>query len=198
MPDTDVNATPTLSTEDWIAVAREVLIREGVDAVKIDRLARECNVTRGGFYWRFKSRADLLDKLIDDWRTTNTEPFLRVLTEDGSTDERFMALTELWLEEREYRPDYDTAVRAWARTSPRVAEVVHQVDDQRIDALRNVYVEAGYPEDEAYVRARIAYFHQVGYYAMGVRESAARRAELVPLYYKALFGAGGLFGEQRR
>lgn len=193
MSDADVNSTNTLSTEDWIRVAREVLIREGVEAVKIDRLARECGVTRGGFYWRFKSRGDLLDKLIEDWRTTNTAPFLKALTGPGTPDEHFMALTMLWLEERDYRPDYDTAVRAWARTSPKVAEVVHQVDDQRIDALRKVYVRAGYSEDEAFVRARITYFHQVGYYAMGVRESSARRAELVQLYYRALFGSEGQF-----
>ena len=54
-----------LTTEDWLALARETLIKEGVDAVKIDRLAKMAGVTPGGFYWRFKSRNDLLDQLLE-------------------------------------------------------------------------------------------------------------------------------------
>jgi hypothetical protein len=32
------------------------------------------------------------------------------------------------------------------------------------------------------------YFHQVGYYAMGVRESRKRRLQLLPLYTKVITG----------
>jgi hypothetical protein len=46
----------------------------------------------------------------------------------------------------------------------------------------------GHAEDEAFVRARIFYFHQVGYYAMDVRESREQRLRLLPLYTKALTG----------
>src|SRR5688572_17713954 len=46
--------------DDWIAAARNELIAAGVDAVKVGRLARRLHVTRGGFYWHFTSRADLL------------------------------------------------------------------------------------------------------------------------------------------
>ena len=38
-----------ISTEDWIKVARDTLIREGVGAVKVDRIAKKASVTRGGF-----------------------------------------------------------------------------------------------------------------------------------------------------
>jgi hypothetical protein len=94
----------------------------------------------------------------------------------------------LWLEERKYNPDYDAAIRAWSRVSPKVATVVHEIDDMRIDALKQLFVDAGYDDDEAFIRARITYFHQVGYYAMGVRESAKRREELSELYYRVLTG----------
>jgi AcrR family transcriptional regulator len=187
-----------LSTEDWLSVARETLIKDGVNAVKIDRLAKACNVTRGGFYWRFKSREDLLDQLLQDWKRTNTTPIVDALMAEGTPQERYRSLINLWLEEGAYRSDYDVAVRNWAVASPKVAKVVHEADDLRIEALRKLFEDAGYSADEAFIRARITYFHQVGYYAMGLGESKRRRRELSSLYYQVLTGfpADTLFGKK--
>ena len=177
-----------LSTLDWLDLARETLIREGIEAVKVDRLAKASGVTRGGFYWRFKSREDLLEQLMDDWRSCNTVPFVSVLSGPGMPGDRYQALMRLWIEEREFRPDYDAAVRNWAASSTKVADVVHTVDSVRIDALRRLFVEAGYDGDEALVRSRITYYHQVGYYALGIKQSAERRRQLSPIYYRILTG----------
>ena len=181
-------AEATLSTQDWLDLARETLIREGIDAVKVDRLAKAGKVTRGGFYWRFKSRQDLLDQLLEDWRTTNTAPFLEVLSGAGTPQQRYEALMRLWIDEKDFRPDYDTAVRNWASSSPKVAEAVQTIDSLRIDALRRLFAEAGYDPDESLVRARITYYHQVGYYTLGIRQSAERRRQLSPIYYRVLTG----------
>ena len=189
MPRATKSGSPRgISTEDWIRVAKTTLIEEGIAGVKIDRLAKKSGVTRGGFYYRFNSLQGLLDALIEDWRATNTKPILDALNGKGTPAERYRALIRLWLEERDYEPDYDTAVRAWAQVSPEVADAVHEVDAARIDALRNLFLDAGYDKDEAFIRARISYFHQVGYYAMGIRESTKRREELSPLYYRVLTG----------
>jgi AcrR family transcriptional regulator len=178
----------TLSTDDWIRVAKSVLIREGIAAVKIDRIARESGVTRGGFYWRFKSRNHLLQVLLDDWRQTNTSPIIEALLGEGTPAERFDRLARLWIEERDFSPDYDDAVRNWSAIDPKVAAVVRNVDNERIDAFERLYRDYGYGSDEALVRARITYYHQVGYYALGVRESAERRRMLNPLFQEILTG----------
>lgn len=180
-----------LSTEEWISVAKTTLIQEGIAGVKIDRLAKKAGVTRGGFYYRFKSLQGMLDALIDHWRQTNHQPIIDALDGPGSPPERFRALIRLWIEEQDYDPDFDAAVRGWSRVSPKVAKVVHEIDDLRIDALKRLFMDAGYDLDEAFVRARITYFHQVGYYAMGMRESHKRREELSELYYRILTGFRG-------
>lgn len=192
-PDQDNNAHGNPASRAWIEAARRVLIREGIDAVKIDRLARECGVTRGGFYWRFRNRADLLDALLDDWRETNNAPFLAALAGPAGPDERFLRLSRLWVEEQDYSPDYDAAIRDWSRVSAPVRAVVEAVDRERIAALHHLFRDYGYADDEALVRARITYYHQVGYYALGAQSDDARRRELTPLYVQALTGPlGGL------
>jgi hypothetical protein len=44
----------------------------------------------------------------------------------------------------------------------------------------------GFEPTEAMVRARVIYFHQVGYYALAFRESNADRRKLLPFYSKIL------------
>jgi len=178
-----------LSAPHWIAAARGVLIEAGIEAVKVERLAAGLGVTRGSFYWHFANRDALLAALLRDWAETNTAPIVRAVEaagEDGHA--RMMALVRVWIDETDFSPDYDAAVRDWARRSPRVAATVRRIDARRIAVLQGIFDRFGYPPDAALIRARVAYFHQVGYYALAIRETKARRLSLLPLYYEALTG----------
>jgi len=182
-------AAPAIGRQGWLDAARAILIREGIAGVKVDRIARRLKVTRGGFYWFFDSHKQLLDALLADWEERNTEGFKAVLRESGRNGmAEFQALVDLWLNEKNYSPAWDAAVRDWARVSSKVANAVRRTDDIRIDVLRQLFLDMGYEEQEAFVRARICYFHQVGYYALGVRESREERLRLMPLYTRVLTG----------
>jgi AcrR family transcriptional regulator len=180
---------PSIGRQGWLDAARAILIREGIAGVKVDRIARRLKVTRGGFYWFFDSRKQLLDALLSDWEERNTEGFKAVLREPGRNGRvEFQALVDFWLDEKSYSPAWDAAVRDWARVSSKVANAVRRTDDIRIEVLRQVFVDMGYEGPEAFVRARICYFHQVGYYALGVSESREERLRLMPLYTRVLTG----------
>jgi AcrR family transcriptional regulator len=180
----------SLGRDDWIAAARAELIAGGVNAVKIGRLAQRLRVTRGGFYWHFTSRADLLTALLQTWEVGNTAPFDRSLTSgsvrDGVRD--FLAIANLWLDEKEYSPAFDTAVRDWARISKTVAAAVRRVDERRIGILHRIFLDLGFADPEALVRARVAYFHQVGYYTLAMNQDRESRLALVATYVQVLTG----------
>ena len=61
-----------VTREDWLNVAREILINDGVDSVKILAIGDRLQVSRSSFYWYFKSRKQLLNALLDDWAGQNT------------------------------------------------------------------------------------------------------------------------------
>lgn len=183
-------ATREIRETDWISAARELLIEQGVESIKIDRLARKLKVTRGGFYWRFENLGNLLAALLEDWRRSNSVAMLAALEGPGTPEERFDALMRVWIEEDGYSAAYDTAVRAWGRVDAAVAAAVNEVDDLRLGAFEKLFAEAGCPPREALVRARVTYYHQVGYYAMGVSESRPLRWELSATYRKVLTGWG--------
>lgn len=188
-PDNSIAARRTRA--DWLHVARAVLIEHGVLAVKVGPLARRLKVTRGSFYWHFVDQADLLRHLLADWRATNIAPFQRILEMEGDGHAKFDAVVELWISEKEYSPQLDVAVREWGRVSKDVAVAVRRADHQRISVLQRIFTELGYRDPEALIRARITYFHQIGYYTLGLNESRARRLKLGPVYSQVLLGERG-------
>jgi AcrR family transcriptional regulator len=178
-----------LGREIWLDTARQALIEEGTAGVEINKLAKRLGVSRGGFYWFFKDRAQLLDELLGYWVQTGTVLFEKILQLPGRNGmEKYLAMTDLWIDEDEYDPKWDGAVRDWARTSPAVRKAVQAVDQKRIAVLERIFNEMEYTGTEAHIRARVTYYHQVGYYAMGVEESRRERRALVPYYRKVLTG----------
>ena len=180
-----------LTREDWVRAARDALVASGHSRVKVDRLADDLGVTRGSFYWHFKSREALLAAILEDWTATNSGVLLHALAKPGTLRERLGRIVRIWIEELGFSPAYDAAMREWARASPLVAAAVAEADKRRIHAFIAAFSEAGFPADEALIRGRVTYFHQVGYYTIGMRESRRARLRNADLYLRVLIGEAG-------
>lgn len=187
--DAAVKASPRLDRSKWVEGARAALIAGGIAAVKVEPLAKALGATTGSFYWHFKDRPALLEALLQDWRDSNTSPFLDAFHAGGGDPHAQLdAIVKVWLEEKEFSPVYDAAIRDWARVAPEVERVVRRVDAQRIGLLKRIFVGLGYDPRRAFIRARITYFHQVGYYTLHIPESKTQRLHYLPLYLEALKG----------
>jgi AcrR family transcriptional regulator len=180
---------PRRDRADWVEAARLALIAGGVGKVKVEPLAGVLGVTTGSFYHHFQRRQDLLDAVLRHWQSGNTAPLFRAVREAGpSPDAQLDALFDAWIDESDYDPAYDSAVRDWARVSPQAETAVRDVDDLRIGLLKEIFLGFGYDADRAFIRARITYFHQVGQYAMEIIEDRATRRRLRPFYREVLVG----------
>ena len=177
-----------LNRDDWLASAKKALVASGIDDVKVDRLAKRMKVTRGSFYYHFANRKDLLDALLRDWEIRNQVEIAQVRDRWSLSEPDLSEVVAVWLGEDAGFLAFDMAVRMWARKNPAVASVVHRTDKAWIDLLVELFRRGGYSEAEALVRARITYFHQIGYYALDVQERIEERLRLVPIYYAALTG----------
>ena len=61
-----------VTRQDWLNVAMDVLVSDGVEQVKVLNLGNRLGVSRSSFYWYFKSRQELLDALLQHWQDCNT------------------------------------------------------------------------------------------------------------------------------
>ncbi len=182
------NAGQTLGRGDWIEAALKLLMDEGESAVRITRLAEALGVTRGGFYWHFKDRADLLDALLQTWSNMNTKGMVEAVQEADDLTSAVLDLFAVWIDRRRFDPRLDSALREWARRSEKVKRAVKKADDRRVEALARAFERAGFEPTEALIRARILYFTQVGYYALDLRETLVKRLGFLEAYFLGFTG----------
>lgn len=177
----------------WIDEARTALIEEGIGGVKVDRLAARLHVSRGGFYHNFADREALLSALIDCWHGACR--FLPRLPDNLSAGQAVswieQAVTRT-IEEDGYDSRFDMAVREWARSDERTAAAVRASDKDRLDTLHRFFVMLGHEPQEARIRANTFYYHQIGYYAIGVKNSVGARMKEAGTYLKILCGQRAL------
>ncbi len=132
-----------------------------MDAVKVEALARELGVSKGSFYWHFKNRGELLDELLVYWQQETDWLIIESRTAATASDRLLKVFT---LVEENYGDCYaDTAVFQWAQRDANVAQCVGLVEGKRIDYLTDLLQECGFPQQEAELRAEVAYLAFKGY-----------------------------------
>ncbi|WP_425537731.1 TetR/AcrR family transcriptional regulator [Pseudaminobacter soli (ex Li et al. 2025)] len=174
---------------DWINLALEVLIADGVESVRILPLGERLGVSRSSFYHYFESRQDLLDRLLEHWRDTNTKAIVERAARPADSIVRAVAnVFECWADESLFDPRFDFAVREWARRSADVRDVIDAADDERLGAIRDMYLRHGYDEEDAFIRARVLYYMQIGYYTLDVKEQLETRLGHLAAYLRSFTG----------
>lgn len=185
-PDAPVKGNVKVTRQDWLKLAGEVLIERGVSHVKVLTLANTLGVSRSSFYWYFRSRKDLLDQLLEGWEGQNTRAVIdHAARPAGNICRAVMHLFECFIDPNQFDPRLDFAVREWARRSPQVRARLDAADNARVGAIRDMFLRHGFEEAEAFTRARIIYFMQIGYYALVENEPFETRFTLLQNYLVA-------------
>lgn len=127
----------------WIDSGLRVLADRGPDAVRVESLARDLGVTKGGFYWYFADRNALLTEMLDAWEERATRAAQEAERTGG--DARTRATTAARLTFANDLRAIDRAVRAWARHEEAVAKRLRRVDNYRMDYLRSTFA-ADFPD----------------------------------------------------
>ncbi len=173
---------------NWLQQALEIFVAEGIDAVRITRLADDLGVTRGSFYWHYQNREDLIDSLVSYWKDKNTAAITDSITEASSLADGIFRFFETCIDAALFDPRLDLAIREWARRSAAIHALVDSEDAARIEALRSFYLRHDYPMPQALIRARVLYYSQIGFYALGTRESLQTRLGYTEAYFEAFTG----------
>ena len=180
---------PTLTREDWLALALKTLVRDGIDRVKVQIMARKLDVARSSFYWHFVGREDLHSAMLEEWLTKNTGPILeRAMRPAPDVNAAVMNVFECWVDTRLFDPELDIAVRLWARRDAKVRQVVLQAALTRGKALTEMFQRYGNGPEEALIRARVLYFTQIGHYTLDDTETPETRVSHAPTYMKIFSG----------
>lgn len=163
----------TIDRETWVKAALSALAGEGVEAVRVEPLARQLGVTKGSFYWHFANREALLTALLEHWQASATA---QIIAELESTKLEASARLDL-LVRRAFAPvgRVEKAIRAWAAHDKLALSVLRHVDRARVHYLTGMFAECGFAEDQAALRARTMYTCLLGEHQLAIEGSAERR-----------------------
>jgi AcrR family transcriptional regulator len=143
-----------LNRDSWLALALEILAKEGRAKIQIEYLAEKLGVTRGSFYSHFSDRRDFNKSIAIYWAETLTSASLENLSlSKGSAQERLLMLMQKIKDDDLAK--YDIVMRAWALDEPLVAEQVEKVDRERFEFIKSLFAEMGFTGNELEVRTML-------------------------------------------
>jgi len=146
---------------------------DGVDAVRVERLAATMRVTKGSFYWHFKDRGALLAAVLSGWQAQGGTPADRLcslLTIIAQDDGRL-----------------DQAIRFWSAQDAKVRSVQRQVDERRPTYLDGLFRDLGFARVEASARARLVYHALIEQFIVGASSTLPERlADCLDIVYPIL------------
>jgi AcrR family transcriptional regulator len=174
-----------LGFKDWIDEGLRTLARSGIDAVRVEPLAKALKVTKGSFYWHFDDRAALLSVMLEVWEARATEAVIdEVERRGGDERERLETLFRI-VSATDGR--LERAIRAWAGYDEAARLVLDRVDQHRQRYLEDLFLALGFSGPEAAARARFCYHAVIGQFALDTQMSAEERiAERVGIMLPAL------------
>jgi AcrR family transcriptional regulator len=165
----------------WVEAGFAELARAGVEGVRVEVLAKNLGVTKGGFYRRFADRAALLEAMLEAWRQGRIAAVAQQTSLGGQAPrERLRAVIQLYSER--VNPEgmaIELAIRQWARSDENAAASVASVDAARLKHIGDLYRATGLAAEEADAQAFLFYCFIFGQSLLFVERGPRKLSQLV-------------------
>ncbi len=137
----------------------EVLATQGIDAVRVEPLAKRLSVTKGSFYAHFRDRDALVEAMLAAWRQRATLQVIeRIENSREPAAERLHQLLDIAFRPRAGKAaDIELSIRLWGRVDPRARAALEEVDALRLRYIARLYEDIGVAPEQSRARAVLAY-----------------------------------------
>ena len=147
----------------WIAAAFDALAEGGIDAVRVEPLAKSLAITKGSFYWHFADRRTLLDAMLAAWADGRIAAIRQQTADRREPAAVLRTLADLYTRHANLRGlAIELAIRSLARTDEPAAKAVREVDRERLAHVGKLFAALGWPRGEAQARAILFYSYLFG------------------------------------
>jgi AcrR family transcriptional regulator len=162
----------------WVEEGLRALAEGGVDAIRIEALAKSLGVTKGGFYGYFSDRKALLTAMLDAWEQESIDDVLeQIKHETGDLLKQVRLAGQLTFSSDRLLP-IDLAIRDWARRDQKVAERLRRVDNRRMQLLREGISTICSDPDEVEARSLLAFCMAIGSHFLAADHPGRSRDEV--------------------
>lgn len=173
-------AAPTRTPrERWISAGLTALAAGGPRAVRVEALAKDLGVTKGGFYGFFSGRDELLEAMLDQWEHESIDETIEAARrEGGDARARIHRMGRMTFSDERLLP-IDLAIRDWARQDDAVATRLRRVDTRRMEELRGHIGTFCDDADEVEARSLLAFCAAIGSHFLAAEHGGRTRQEVL-------------------
>ncbi|HET6733816.1 TetR/AcrR family transcriptional regulator [Mycobacterium sp.] len=171
----------------WIDAGLRALANGGPDAVRVELIATELGVTRGGFYWHFPNRQAFVEEMLNTWELRSIDETLERVEKEGG-DARAKVRRAGMLTFSEALLPIDLAIRDWARRDSSVATRLRRVDNRRMDYLRTLIGTFIDDADDVEARGMLAFSLAIGSHFIAADHGARSRKQVLDRATQRLLG----------
>ncbi len=143
----------------WLEAGLHALAAAGLEALRIDPIAREIGLTKGSFYHHFVSREAYVEALLEHWEAHSTRRIIELAESAPSLGAKFDRVNAL-ADAVDHR--LEVALRSLVQHDARIRAMVKRVDQRRISYLQELSRLAGADTEQARFLAELGYFAFVG------------------------------------
>jgi AcrR family transcriptional regulator len=152
-----------LDADAWIGAGFDALARGGIDAVRVEPLAKALAITKGSFYWHFADRRALIDGMLGAWSDGRVAAIRQQAAGPGAPAVVLRELADLYTRHANIRGlAIELAIRSLARADAPAASAVRIVDRERLAHVAQLFAGLGWPQAEAEPRAILFYSYLFG------------------------------------
>lgn len=150
---------------DWIFLGYKLFSEQGVSGIVVEKMALKLKVNKSSFYWHFKTKKDFINEIISFWITTDTNKIISSIESEESGKEKFEKLIEIVFKKEPYL-DFIFFLKRYGLKDKKIQLLVDEIDNQRIDYIKNILIEIGFSINDASVKAILFYKYLIGYHEM--------------------------------
>jgi AcrR family transcriptional regulator len=165
--------------ERWIEQGLTALAAGGPDAVRVEALAKQLGVTKGGFYGYFADRDALLAAMLDTWERESTDEVLDRIEREGGDPRAKITRAGLLTFSSDRLLPIDLAIRDWARRDEAVADRLRRVDNRRMALLREMIGTFCADPVEVEARSVLAFCLLIGSHFLAADHGDHTRAQIL-------------------
>lgn len=164
-------APQKLTPIDWLRAAFQNLSFEGAATIKAELLAKKLGATKGSFYWHFKDVPTFKAEMLKLWEAEATKGIMIAVNSAAPAGPARLGLLASIVSQMNAENEYgglraEPAIREWARIDKQAATAMQRVDAARIAFVKKLFVESGFENSSAKLRAELFYSGFLGLQAM--------------------------------
>lgn len=150
---------------DWIKLGLQKFADGGIEALVVEQLAKLLGSSKTSFYWYFKNRAEFVKRIIAYWQEIATTSIIAHIEQHQALEpvQKVRRLLSAMFSSVEGK-DFVFHLRKLGNAEPDYAELLLQIERQRIGYMSSLLAECGYAAEQSVNTAELLYSYYLGWH----------------------------------